>query len=93
MTGVVAYPGGTLQVMAEPTLGGRSLVLDGLHLNGSAGANGLSETKFRLILQRVMERMDVDEILVRGATQTTGANLGRRPGNFRFRRKPTSAAG
>ncbi|QTC92775.1 hypothetical protein [Brevundimonas goettingensis] len=86
VTARIDTPDGPVWVMAEVLRSGPTLRLHGLHLHGT-GPNSLGVTKLRWLIQVVMETIDVDEIIVGGATRTTGANRGRRSGQQRFQRK------
>jgi hypothetical protein len=89
VTATIVTPAGDLAVMAEPITQGRRLVLDGLHMHGVNLRPGqLGWLRLRWLAQAVMERLDLDEIVVRGAVRTSGANPGRRPGERRFKRAP-----
>jgi hypothetical protein len=88
VTADINYPGGTLSVMAAATKKGRRIEFDGLHVHGSGGSNSLGHAKIRRLARLVMEQLDIDEIFIRPAVRTTGANPGHRPGDFRFTRSP-----
>ncbi|KQP34213.1 hypothetical protein ASF27_01205 [Methylobacterium sp. Leaf102] len=93
-TVAVQTPRGSLDVMAEVTLLGRTLVLTGLHIGGDP-AEQWGAAALRDIVQGVMEQLDVDEIHIVGGVRTTGANPGRAPRPRRLRRapQPQAAAG
>jgi hypothetical protein len=79
---------GTILVMAEVELTGRSLILSGVHMQGDdVKANEVGVTGLRRMIQEAMEELGVDEIVVVGAVRTTGANPGRAPRPLRFTRK------
>jgi len=81
-------PDGTLFLMAEPELLGRCLVLKGVHVHAERiGVNGVGPGNLMRLAQVMMERMNVDELVVEGAVRTTGANRGYAPGRIRFARR------
>lgn len=49
---------------------------------GALGVRGL-----RTIAQAFVEQFDVEELIIAGATRTTGANPGRKPKPFHYRRR------
>lgn len=88
VTARITTPAGILDVMAEPSQKGRCLVLERLHMHGvDIGPRQFGLANLRALAQAVMERMDLDEIVIRGAVRTSGANPRRRPGERRFTRK------
>lgn len=87
VTAAIETPAGALMAMAGVRRVGRSLELEGFHMHGaSVGPNALGAANLKRLAQAVMEKIDVDEIVVRGATRTSGANPGRRPREWRFTR-------
>ena len=86
----VMTPAGPIRFMAEPVMRGETMVLIGLHVQdlqpNVAGAANLA-----VIARAVMEGMDLDGIVIKGAVRTTGANPGRRPRDIRFSRRVHSA--
>jgi hypothetical protein len=86
LTITVLTPDGGLRFMAEPELDGSTLVLHRVHVQG-AGANAIGAANLRVLARAVMERMDVDGLVIEGAVRTTGANPGRRPAVLRFARR------
>jgi hypothetical protein len=93
VTVVVSTPGGTLRFMAEPEMSGSTLILRGVHVQ-DAWANAVGAGNLKVLARTVMERMDLDGLVVEGALRTTGASPGRRPGVLRFSRyvRPAPAA-
>jgi hypothetical protein len=78
----------TLSVLAEVAITGRSLILGGLHIQGeNVEPNEVGIRDLRRVVQEVMEDLDVDHIIVEGATRSTGAGPGRTPRQLRFSRK------
>ncbi|MGH7211436.1 MAG: hypothetical protein ACREF1_08255 [Acetobacteraceae bacterium] len=94
VTIAVETPDGTLRFMAEPEAAGATLILRGMHVHG-ASANAIGAANLMVVAQAVMERMNLDGLVVEGALRTTGANPGHRPRVLRFSRRvrPASAAG
>jgi hypothetical protein len=91
VTASIVTPSGVFEVMAEPKIvsspAGKCLELDRFHIHGRThGPNMLGATRLRWLAVAVMEAMEVDEVLIRGATRTSGAAKGRRPGDLRFKR-------
>jgi hypothetical protein len=83
----VRTPEGDLILMADVEPFGRELVLAGLHMHGeNMRPNRLGWARLRQIALAVAEKLDVDTILVKGATRTTGAVRGRLPRPIRFTR-------
>jgi hypothetical protein len=80
---VVRTPIGDLTMMANVSVTGRTLRLDGMHIEGSApgllGRSGLNA-----IGRKLLEVADVDEIIIQGGTRTTDRYRGKvsRPTRF-----------
>jgi hypothetical protein len=90
----VAATAGTILVMAEVELSGRSLILSGVHIQGDdVKANEIGVAGLRHMIQEAMEELGVDEIVIVGAIRTTGANPGRAPRPLRFARKIPAPGG
>jgi hypothetical protein len=83
---------GNMLVMANLSVEGRTLVLTGLHIQASQ-VNRIGPANLRRLAELVMERMDYDELRIEGASRTTGANPGHRPGILRFTRRLSSSPG
>jgi hypothetical protein len=84
----ITTPAGTLLVMAEVELQGRELRLDRLHMHGETlRPNELGPHRLRQIANALIEWMDLDAIIVKGATRTSGARRGNFPRSLRFARK------
>lgn len=83
----VTTPLGAFSCMAELAEedAGRTLRVVGLHIDDiSLGPNRLGSSGLRVVAAAVMERMGYDALVIEGATRTTGAGPGRRPGRLRF---------
>jgi hypothetical protein len=84
----IATTVGTILVMAEVELTGRSLILSGVHIQGEdVKANEVGVPGLRRIIHEAMEELGIDEIVIIGAVRSTGANPGRAPRPLRFTRK------
>ena len=86
VTIAVTTPIGVLKVMAEAAMTGRTLILDQVHVQ-DGWPNAVGWINLRLIAGRVMEGLDLDGLVIKGAIRTTGANPGRRPRVIRFTRR------
>lgn len=83
----IRTPEGELALIADIERFDRELVLAGLHIQGeNLRPNQLGWARLRQIARAVAETVDVDIIVVKGATRTTGAVRGRIPGPIRFTR-------
>jgi hypothetical protein len=78
-------PAGLIVMMGEIEVRGRALHIEGAHIGGLA-PNTLGVAGLAVIARRAMEICNVDEVVVRGATRTTGRREGRVPRPIRFRR-------
>jgi hypothetical protein len=88
----VTTPAGLLTMMAEPVMDGNVLVLKGFHIQDSR-PNAIGQGNLAMIARTVMERMDLDELIIKGAVRTTGACPGRRPADIRFKRGHSAPLG
>jgi hypothetical protein len=87
----ISTPAGELLVMAEVERYDRELVLANLHIQAeSLGRNSLGNSlgwnRLRQIARVVAEKADVETIVIKGSTRTTGAGPGRTPSQLRFSR-------
>jgi hypothetical protein len=88
VTARITTPLGALLVMAEVELQGRELRLDRLHMHGETlRPNQFGPHRLRQIANALIEWMDLDGIVVEGATRTSGARRGNFPRPLRFARK------
>ena len=80
---VIATPIGDLNLMASASVTGRTLRLDGVHVDGLTpgllGRSGLNA-----IGRKLLEIADVDEIIIQGGARTTGRYKGKVPRPIRF---------
>lgn len=83
VTVLVQTPIGPLAFMGEPEFVGRVMVAKLVHVQG-AHAQAVGWPNLRVLAEAVMERMDLDELVIEGAVRTTGASPGRRPRALRF---------
>jgi len=75
---------GRLETLCEAILSDKTLELKGLHIGGDPRVEwGWAD--LRALARLVMERLDVDEIVVTGGVRTTGGNPGRQPKQWRIR--------
>jgi hypothetical protein len=88
----VMTPVGSLTFMAEPVMIGTTMVLKGLHARDST-PNAVGPGNLMVIAQAVMEGMELDGLVVKGALRSTGANPCHRPRDIRFTRRIRSAFG
>ena len=88
----VGTPAGVVALMGEVAIEGRTLIVRGVHIEGS-GPNSVGATNLRAIAELVLERIDCDEARVEGAIRTTGANPGHRPRVLRFTGRPRDPTG
>jgi hypothetical protein len=87
VTIVISTPIGEVVMIAEvETPSARVLVLRKTHIAGLQ-ANTLGGARIRQIARAALEKGDYDEIVVEGATRTTGANPGHVPPPYRFARR------
>jgi hypothetical protein len=87
VTARIHTPAGDLLIMAEVGSDRRELVRRGLPMQGMhIGPNALGWPRLRQLARAVMERMDVDAIVVEGAVRTSGAHRGGTPNKLRFTR-------
>jgi hypothetical protein len=80
-----------VECLADAALEGRIAWLSQCHFQGS-GANTVGIRLLRMLAQIVMERIDVDELRIEGASRTTGAGPGHDPRPLVFRRAGAGAA-
>ena len=88
----IVTPVGPLIFMAEPVMFGTTMILKGLHAQ-DATPNAVGPGNLMVIAQSVMEGMDLDGLVIKGALRSTGANPGHRPRDIRFTRRIRSAFG
>ncbi len=94
VTARITTPAGALLVMAEVEPQGRELLLYGLHMQGETiRPNGLGPHRLRQLAQMLRELVDLDAIVIQGATRISGAHRGRLPRPLRFTRKLSAASG
>jgi hypothetical protein len=81
----VTTPLGTLRIAGNVTVVGNVLVVDQAHveglLPGALGRSGLNA-----VGRKLLEVANVREVVVQGATRTTGKHRGQKPSPIRFPR-------
>ena len=75
----------TLEIVAELEMDGKIMVARGVHIQGP-GKNRLGWPKLRGLAEDLMEKLELDELRIEGATRTSGAGPGRKPRPRVFRR-------
>ena len=86
---------GSLHVMAEVQLVGRTAYASGLHIHSNdRGRNAFGWAQLRTLAWTALDWLgdDYDELVIKGAIRTSGANPGRRPRDLRFTRRLRSAS-
>lgn len=82
----VQTPAGSLPLMAQLSMQGETLRVDGLHAQDSR-ANAIGVGNLMVVAQAIMEKMQLDRLVVKGASRSTGADPGRTPRELRFTRR------
>jgi len=82
----VMTPVGLVKILGTVNLTGTLLELYGVHVDGP-GPGCLKMNGVYAIAQKIMEELDVQEILAQGGTRTSGRRLGKVPRQFRFVRR------
>ncbi len=72
------------QIAATIDFAGSKATLRGLHIQGP-GPNTTGKTELRALVSWLKGELNVDELRIEGATRTSGANPGRKPGALVFR--------
>lgn len=80
---IVRTPVGAISIIGTPTIAGRVLNVDEAHIGGP-GAGCLGRKGLHAIARKLMEELDVDQIVAQGGTRTTGLRNGKKPPPFRF---------
>jgi hypothetical protein len=88
----VLTPAGPLRFMAEPVMQDMTMLLKGLHAQ-DLKPNAVGMGKLMVIAREVMERMDFDGLVIKGAVRSTGTYPGHRPRDIRFSRRVRAAHG
>jgi hypothetical protein len=79
----IATPIGIIELLGAIWFNGRTLHVNEVHVGGlSRGACG--RDGLNAIGRKLLEVADVDQIIIQGATRTTGCNAGRIPKVIRF---------
>jgi hypothetical protein len=86
----VLTPVGPLRFMAEPVMQGTTMLLKGQPMQ-DLSRNAVGMANLMVIAHVVMERMNLDGLVIEGAVRSTGANPGHRPRGVRFTRRICAA--
>ena len=79
----VATPVGRARLLGDVRLSGKVLEVDAAHIEGlTPGAVG--RAGINAVLRKLMVEADVEQIVIQGATRTTGKGKGRLPRPIRF---------
>jgi hypothetical protein len=81
---------GSLLVMAEVHVVGRTAYASGLHTHSNdRGMNAFGWVQLRALAWAALDWLgdNYDELVIKGAVRTSGANPGRRPRDLRFTRR------
>jgi len=88
VTAAITTTAGLLRVMATVQRIGRLYAFEGLHIHAEdVAARGFGGAGLLRTLRALLEIIDADEIIIRGAVRTTGANPEHRPRDIRVARK------
>ncbi len=83
---IVGTPVGPVSIIGTVTVTADVLELDGVHVSGP-GPGRVGRDGINAIAQKIMEELDVQEILAQGGIRTTGRRRGQVPRPFRFVRR------
>ncbi len=83
---IVRTPVGPVSLIGTVTLTADVLNLDGVHVGGP-GPGRVGRDGINAIARKIMEELDVQEILAQGGIRTTGRRTGKVPRPFRFVRR------
>jgi hypothetical protein len=84
----IATPQGTILIMGEPRISGRTMIAASVHMHGvDVGANAIGAAVLRVVADAFLREMDLDELVIEGALRTTGTKPGSRPRPLRFARR------
>ena len=88
---IAVTPAGTITLIAEAEMHGRTLWLTKAHVQGlSPGA--LGRAGLNALAAKFLEECDAEALVVEGGARTTGANPGRAPRPFRYPHERRPAA-
>ncbi|MDV2986024.1 UNVERIFIED_CONTAM: hypothetical protein Q9R58_17050 [Methylobacteriaceae bacterium AG10] len=90
----IGTPVGTLFVMGEPRIEGRTLHTGAIHVYGTGlEPNEIGPAALRCLIDAVLAELDCDGLVIEGAVRTTGANPGPRTRSIRFARRARPETG
>lgn len=81
-----ATPAGTVTLIAEADLRGRTSWLTRVHIQGLS-PDALGRAGLNALAAKFLEESDAEALVVEGSPRTTGANPGRPPKPFRYPRE------
>ena len=87
----IATPLGTLELIGAATLSGRTLRIDGAHVQGLTPGT-LGRAGLNAIGRKLLKEADVDQIVIQGGARTTGQRKGKIPRPIRFPARPADPA-
>ena len=79
----ITVPIGVLEIIGSVTLVGRTLRIDGAHVQGLRPGT-LGRAGLNAIGRKLLEAADVDEVVIQGGVRTTGQRKGKIPRPIRF---------
>ncbi|HEX2509885.1 MAG TPA: hypothetical protein VHK66_05140, partial [Microvirga sp.] len=82
---MISTPSGAIERLGSVRIIGRTLRIDAAHVDGS-GRGAIRRAGLNAIGDKLLEAADVDEIILKGGSRTTGRNQGRPPKPFRYPR-------
>jgi hypothetical protein len=83
---VIGTPAGNLRLLGQVSQCGRTLCVNNAHVDGLS-AGSLGRAGLNAIGRKLLEEADVDEIVIKGSTRSTGRRPGVVPRPIRFRRR------
>jgi hypothetical protein len=86
----ITTPAGRVSLLASVSIVGRVLHIDKAHIDGLSPGK-LGRAGLNAIGRKLLEVADVEEIVVQGASRSTGKYKGRVPGPIRFPRRKDDA--
>ena len=79
----IMTPIGTLELIGAASLSGRTLRIDGAHVQGLTPGT-LGRAGLNAIGRKLLKEADVDQIIIQGGARTTGRRKGKAPRTIRF---------
>ena len=81
----IATPKGIIRLLVSVSMSGRVMRIDDAHVGGLE-AGEIGRAGLNAIGRKLLEEADVEEIIIQGATRTSGKYRGKRPHPIRFPR-------